>query len=785
MTSIHRPPISLVLLRRACLLALVFLALATALPGQSDNGELRLAIHDKAGLAVQATVQLVSQSNEYRQTLQADAAGTLTFKRLPHGLYTLLVTQAGLLPYSQRVEINSALPQQLRVVLDLAAVSTTVTVNADEALIDPHATGNVNRIGQDTIDHRQSSLPGRSIVDLVNSEPGWLFEGNAVLHPRGSEYNTQFVVDGVPLTDNRSPSFGVEIEGEDVQSMSVFTAGFPAEYGRKLGGVVDLNTAKDTREGFHGTLVGSGGSFDTANGYALGQYRFGKNTVELTVDGARTDRYLNPPVVQNFTNSGTTNNYSARYERDLSEHDRITFLLRHGVSRFEIPNEQIQQAAGQRQDRANLETLGIVSYEHIFSPNVLADFHGMVRDDSQTLWSNALATPIIASQDRGFREGYLKGTVSIHQGRNDWKAGFEVDSTHIREAFGDVITDPTQFDASTPGTFQFQGKKWDLEQSGFVQDQINLGKWTVNAGLRWDHYQLLVNQNAVSPRIGVARYFQKADLVLHASYDRVFQTPFFENILLSSSAEVTSLNPNFLRLPVRPSLGNYYEVGFAKGFARKVRLNVNVFNRRMNNYQDDDQLLNTAVSFPITFAKANLYGTEAKLDIPHWGRFNGYVSYSYIVGSAYFPVTGGLFLGQDVASTLSGTGRFWDTQDQRNTVRTRFRYEFTKRLWGAVGAAYGSGLPVAFSGTEEDAIAQYGQQVVSRVNLDHGRVKPSLSIDASLGADLLRTDKYGLQLQFDGENLNNRLNVIDFAGLFSGNAIEAPRSYYVRFKFKF
>ncbi len=83
----------------------------------------------------------------------------------------------------------------------------------------------------------------------------------------------------------------------------------------------------------------------------------------------------------------------------------------------------------------------------------------------------------------------------------------------------------------------------DLEQSAYVQDLIRLGNWTVSAGLRWDHYQLLVNQNAVSPRLSVARFFPSAGLVMHASYDRVFQTPSAENILLSSSSQVVSLNP--------------------------------------------------------------------------------------------------------------------------------------------------------------------------------------------------------------------------------------------------
>ena len=110
-------------------------------------------------------------------------------------------------------------------------------------------------------ENRLTALPGRSMQDLVNSEPGWLYEGNAVLHPRGSEYQTQFVVDGIPLTDNRSPSFGPEIEADDVESLTIYTAGIPAEFGRKMGGVVEVNTLKSEDPGFHGQLTLFGGTY--------------------------------------------------------------------------------------------------------------------------------------------------------------------------------------------------------------------------------------------------------------------------------------------------------------------------------------------------------------------------------------------------------------------------------------------------------------------------------------------------------------------------------------------
>ena len=259
-----------------------------------------------------------------------------------------------------------------------------------------------------------------------------------------------------------------------------------------------------------------------------------------------------------------------------------------------------------------------------------------------------------------------------------------------------------------------------------------------------------------------------------------------ENILLSSSPDVVVLNPNVLHVPVRPSHGNYYEVGLTKGFMGKLSLDVNSYFRNVNNFADDNLLLNTPVSFPIAFRQARIYGAEGKLNIPRWGRLSGFASYSYMVGSAYFPVTGGLFLGQSSTNALTQlTGRFWVSQDQRNTLRTRFRYQFMNWLWCAVGVEYGSGLPVDFDGTYEEALAQYGQQVIDRVDFIHDRVRPSLSVDASVGAGLWKKDNRAMTIQVDAVNLNNRLNLTDFAGLFSGNAIAPPRTFAISLKASF
>jgi outer membrane receptor for Fe3+-dicitrate len=767
-------------------LHLVWILLALPAFGQGHSGELHLRIEDPQGAGVRATVELVCEAADFRNTFVTDDSGSLVARRLPLGVYRAQVQQAGFSPASIDIEVRSAIPVHSVIKLSLASVSTSVTVEAGRTLLDPRRVNSANEIGSTTIETRITSLPGRSLQDLVNSQPGWLYEGNAVLHPRGAEYQTQFVVDGIPLTDNRSPGMGPEIEADDVDSMSVYTAGIPAEFGRKMGGIIEVNTLKDAQAGLHGQIDLSGGSFDTAAASAQVQYAQGKNTVGGSASGSMTDHYLNPVVPQNYTNRGTTGDFSLHYERELTENDRLGFIVRRALSHFQIPNEQLQQAAGQRQDGDNLETMGIASYQHVFSSNALAAVRGMLRDNSSDLTSNAASTPIMAFLHNGFREGYFNGTISVHHERQEWKAGIESDALFLHENFSDIITDPTRFDPGTPATFAFTGSRPDLEQSAYVQDLIRLGNWTVSAGLRWDHYQLLVNQNAVSPRLSIARFFPSAGLVLHASYDRVFETPSAENILLASSSQVVSLSDQVLRLPVEPSHGNYFEVGGSKSLSSQARFDFSYYRRYSNNFADDDQILSTAVSFPIAFNKAVIYGAEGKIEIPRWGRFSGYVSYSYMVGNVWLPATGGLFLGDDAANALSDVaGHLPVSQDQRHTVRARIRYQVAPRFWVAASAEYGSGLPFEFTGTYEDALAQYGPAMVSRVDFDRGRVRPSLAVGASVGAELYKGDHFSTRLQADANNLNNRLNLIDFGGLFSGNAIAPPRSYSLRLQTNF
>jgi hypothetical protein len=800
------------------------LLLAIPIWTQSTTGELRLTVTDPAGLAVKSTVELVSQGTEYSQTFTTNSQGKLDAKRLPYGIYQVQIVAQGFAAVFQPVEIRSALPLDRTIQLKVASVSESVKVTSTDTLMDPYRPGSVNELGSEQIQDRLTAIPGRGIQDLVNSQPGWLYEGNAVLHPRGSEYQTQFVVDGIPLTDNRSPSFGPEAaEADDIQSLKIYTAGIPAEYGRKMGGVVEVNTLRSQLPGLHGNLTLFGGTYDTASASTQVQYTQGKNTFGVSVSGNMTNHYLNPVVPENYTNDGTVASFAGSFERDLTQKDRLTVLFRHELARYAIPNELVQQngawlpdsdndtgcppvpvdqetsdcvfiPGGQLQNGDNYESMGSVSYQHIFSSDAVASVRGMARGNSTDFTSNAASWPLIAFQQNYFNEFYFNGSVAVHHGRHEFKVGVESDNTFLHEntsyvmPYCDNLDNPQCpitlgiFDSGAT-TFAFTGTRPDLEQAAYVQDLIRFGNWTINAGVRWDHYQLLVNQNAVSPRLAISRYFPTLGLNIHGAFDRIFQTPSFENILLGSSpqAETIDTSEPAVLLPVKPSHGDYYEAGLTKVFFNKVRVDANMFRRDVNNYADDSQLLSTGISFPIAFRYAILYGAEGKIETPNWGRFSGFASYSYIVGNAWNPVTGGLFLGDDATDAVTQTtGYSPDSQDQRNTVRARVHYQATPRLWFAVGADYNTGLPFEADLTPQQYATEYGQTVINHLNFDRGRISPYFTQNLTVGADLLKREKFTTRFQGDIANIGNTLELIDFGGLFSGNAIGPGRQYTFR-----
>jgi hypothetical protein len=752
--------------------------LAVAQFGQARTGELHLTIVDTAGLPVVAQVELISEATDFREIRETADDGTFTARRLPFGPYRVAISRDGFGTVTQRVAITSEQPVEHRVTLAIATVQAQVNVRSEGTLISREQAAATQHVGRDTLLRRPASAPGRSLIDVVQTQPGWLLEANGVLHPRGSEYQTQYVIDGLPTTDNRSPAYAPEIDADAVRGLTVMTGGYPAEYGRKLGAVIEVASETEQRSGFHGAASALLGSDATRSAEAALGNAWTHSSLSASAAASSTDRYLDPPAPQNFTNHGTTTSFSARFDHDFTPADRFGVIGRGGTTRFTVPNEIVQELAGQRQDASGDERALQLSYQRLFATAGVFDARASVRNVGATLQSNPASTPMAVAQDRGFTETYVRAAFTASHGPHEWKLGGDLVRSSVREAFSYAVTDPSPFDDGLPGMFSFSAAGDDREHALFAQDRIRLGRWTINAGVRWDRYDFLVQDQAFSPRLAIA-WSPADDLVLRMAYDRAFETPAVENLLLASSPDVEQLGDHILRLPVPPSRGHFIEGGITRGLAGVARVSATGYRRSTQNFADDDVLLNTGVSFPTTFRQATIDGLELQLDVPKRAAMSGTVSYSLMRGHGELPITGGLFLEEDTADLLDSHESFAITQDQRHTVKGRVTYDLTQRVWIATGFAYGSGLPFEFSGSQADAVSQYGPRITGRVDFDAGRVRPRLSLDASAGLSLGGAAG-GLTIQLDVRNLTNRFDVINFAGLFSGTAIAPPRTIAVR-----
>ncbi|MDE0123935.1 MAG: TonB-dependent receptor [Bryobacterales bacterium] len=787
-----------------CLLAIAVLVIATAPGGQSQvmEGRLDVRVVDPSGQGVPAVLELASSSPQFTATAAADAEGRALFRRVPPGTYLLVASHPGFAAAERTVEVRSAVPQSIRIAMVIATVDASITVGSTMPLFEPFRPSQGTGAGREALDRALGATLGRSIVDIVTAMPGWLVEANAVLHPRGSEYDTQYVIDGMPLYDNRSIGFAPAFETSEFEAVTVLVAGIPAEYGRRLAGVIALDTRRSAALGHHSSMDVLAGGYGTRLGAFSHQYAKGRNELSVGLLGGSTDRYLDPPSIENLNNKATSGGGNLRFATDAGDRSRLTVYARANRTGFRVPHHPAQEEAGHRQDRSSSESAGQLHFQRTLSRRSLLSVRGMVRDLTSELWSNELSTPVYVLQDRGFRERAVMGDITIDSESHTIKIGGDLRFSALREAFQMAEPDELpEFD------LDFHSRRGSTEASVYIQDQFRIGNFAANLGVRFDEYRLLITDRALSPRLAASYYVPRAELQIYASYDRIFQPPPHENLLLSSAAPGLGIDDVEGALAVPASRAHFAEVGFRKPIGNAVRIDAKHYWRRFENAIDDDVFLQTGLSFPITFESAEVEGTEVRLEAPRWKGISAFASYSHMLGLTRSPVTGGLFIEGGEAEELRDVAtEFPISQDQRNTVAAMVRFQPHRRFWASFGIRYGSGLPVELDDDDDDddegeggdegdgddddddddhADGLISDAILNRVNFERSRVAPNLSLDLSFGSRIWMRGSRSATLQFDLRNATDRLNVINFSGLFSATALAPGRQASVQLRLRF
>ena len=383
------------------------------------------------------------------------------------------------------------------------------------------------------------------------------------------------------------------------------------------------------------------------------------------------------------------------------------------------------------------------------------------------------------------------------------------------------------------GLYDFRGHTDVKEIALYIQDAITAGNWLFNLGLRGDLYNGLTVARQAEPRVGVSYKVKQTSTVLRASYARTLETPFNENLVLSSEgcnfAVIQALVP-CVTASLPPGYRNEFHIGLQQAMGRHFVLGGEYIWKYTHNSFDFSVLGNTPITFPIDWHNSKIPGFAVNASMPSYHGFSAEVVMSGVAARFFSPQVGGL---GTVPVTAAGQA-FRIDHDEKFNQTTHAQYQFAKHgllngAWGGGNWRYDSGMvagalpfatdsttPVDLSGLTFDQQAQAGitcngvratptsgfqsclpsQYTSSLVKIpapgtendDHNppRIAPRSLFDVSLGQDnIFHKDRYKVNLNLTAVNITNKYALYNFLSTFSGTHFVTPRALTAKVTFNF
>ena len=852
---------------------------------QSNSGSIEGVVKDPSGgVVANALVEMHNPVSHFDQSTTTGAQGEFRFTNIPFNPYHLSVKVKGFQEYAQDVDVRSQVPISVQVTLAVAGSTTTVTVEgtaSDLVENDPHFHTDVDTGLFDKLPLESQSSSVSSLITLLT--PGVAADSNGLFHGLGDHAENSFSVDGQPITDQQSKVFSNQIPLDSIQSLEAISGAPPAEFGGKTSLVIVVTThsglglTKPT-----GSIATSYGSFGSATGgfkLGFGGPKWGNF---IAANGLNTGRFLDPPEFQVMHAKGNQQNLFDRVDFQPSNADTIHLNVGYTRSWFQTPNSFDTQAVQPVQfpgtvliqdQRALINTYNIApSWTRLISSTTLFTLGAFVRHDTFNYFpsNNVFADqPQTLNQRRLLTNAGLRSDISYVKGIHNIKAGATFQHTFLTENFNFGITDPTfnavcldnsgnpiiaptvldpactgtgqqvnpnfvpellPFDLSRAGTlFLFHGHADVKEVALYLQDSITMGNWAFNVGIRGDLYRGIVNDSQAQPRGGIAYNIKKTNTVLRASYARVLETPFNENLILASTANgdpvISAVIGPSIAAPIRPGQRNEFHGGFQQALGKHFVVDADYLWKYTHNAYDFSVFGITPIFFPIAWHNSKIDGFSVRASVPNYHGLTAIVVMGHVRSRYFPPQVGGL------GTTVGASGTpFRIDHDQAFQQTTHVQYQPRKNWpWIGFNWRYDSGLvagavpfatdtttPVDLTGLTADqqiqaglfcgnvfptltlplttcAPSQYGSTRVvipapGTQSDDHNpaRIAPRHLFDMSVGDDnLFHGDRYKWSLRFTVINLTNKVALYNFLSTFSGTHFVTPRAYNAELGFHF
>ena len=247
---------------------------------------------------------------------------------------------------------------------------------------------------------------------------------------------------------------------------------------------------------------------------------------------------------------------------------------------------------------------------------------------------------------------------------------------------------------SVGGLYTFNGRTDVKELALYVRDAITIKNWSLNLGIRGDLYNGISIARQAEPRLGVAYNVKKTNTILRASYARTLESPFNENLILSSTGCSNAvLAPLLLCSPgvsgvLSPGFRNEFHVGIEQAFGRYLVFSGEYITKYTHNGYDFSVLGDTPITFPIEWHNSKIPGYAGRVSVPNFHGFSALMVFSTVAARFFPPQIGG------AGATVGAPGApFRIDHDEKFNQTTHFQYQPWKRgPWLGFNWRYDSGL---------------------------------------------------------------------------------------------
>ncbi len=269
--------------------------------------------------------------------------------------------------------------------------------------------------------------------------------------------------------------------------------------------------------------------------------------------------------------------------------------------------------------------------------------------------------------------------------------------------------------------------------------------------------------------------------MIRGSVDRFFQPPQAENLLLGSSEEARELSPFVDETgggeQVQPERQWATEIAVNHTFPQGLRLDVSYWRRRVDDAGDPNVLFGTTIVVPNSIARGKANGVDVRLELPRRRGASAYVSYTNSRVVQFGPVTGGLFLEEEVIEIADGT-EFIPDHDQRHVGAFGVSYDHPRSgFWVSFGGRYESGTPLEVDEDELDELME--RPGADLVDFERGRVKPRHLFDIAAGTRLFRAGGSEFRIRAAVLNLAAERFAFNFGNPFSGTHFGPGRTFQI------